>query len=260
MEEIQSYIPVQKNGDKQILDNHRPVSLLPICGKIFEKLLFSSISKFLDNNNLLSSNQSGFKPSYSCEYQLVSLFHDIYASFDCCSSFDVRGIFMDISKTFDRVSHEGLIYKLQSLGISGLPPKYIETFLSNRVQRVLLNGQSSSWSPVLAGMPQGIYLLSLAYNNDLSKNPLSFAKFFADDTFVFSNVHDISLSSLQLNDDLVKISNWAYQWKMSFNPEVTKQAQEEVFSQKSQKFTHATVYFSNSPVAKGSCKKLWAFV
>ena len=109
---------------------------------------------------------------------------------------------------------------------------------------------------MLAGVPQGIYLLSLAYNNDLSKNPLSFAKFFTDDTFVFSNVHDISLSSLQLNDDLIKISNWAYQWKMSFNPEVTKQAQEVFFSQKSQKFTHATVYFSNSPVAKGSCKKI----
>ena len=70
-------IPVHKKGDKQIIDNYGPVSLLPICGKIFEKLLFNSIFKFLDDNNLLSSNQSGFRPSGSCEYQLLSIVHDI---------------------------------------------------------------------------------------------------------------------------------------------------------------------------------------
>ena len=130
-------IPVHKKGDKQIIDNYRPVSLLPICGKIFEKLLFNSIFKFLDDNNLLSSNQSGFRPSDSCEYQLLSIVHDIYASFDCCPSLEVRGVFLDISKAFDRVWHEGLIYKLQSLGISGLPLKCIESFLSNISQRLI---------------------------------------------------------------------------------------------------------------------------
>ena len=94
-------IPVHKKGDKQIIDNYRPVSLRPICGKIFEKLLFNSVFKFLDDNNLLSFNQSGFRPSNSCEYQLLSIVHDIYASFDCCPSLAVRGIFLDISKTFD---------------------------------------------------------------------------------------------------------------------------------------------------------------
>ena len=92
--------------------------------------------KFLDDNNLLSSNQSGFRPSDSCEYQLLSIVHDIYASFDCCPSLEVRGVFLDISKAFDRVWHEGLIYKLQSLGISGLPLKCIESFLLNRFQMV----------------------------------------------------------------------------------------------------------------------------
>ena len=99
-------------------------------------------------------------------------------------------------------------------------------------------------------MPQGSVLgplLFLVYINDLSKNLSSTAKLFADDTSVFSIVH-ISLSSLQLNDDLIKISNWAYQWKMSFNPKDTKQAQEVVFSLKRQKVTHPTVYFNNSPV------------
>ena len=162
------------------------------------------------------------------------------------------------SKVFARVWHEVLTYKLQSLRISGLPLKCMERFLSNRFQRVLLNGQSSSWSPVLAGVPQGSVLgplLFSLYINDLSKNLSSTAKLFADDTSIFSVVHDISLSLLQLNDDLVKISNWAYQWKMPFNPEVTKQAQEVVSSRKSQKVTHPTVYFNNSPVTRSSSQK-----
>ena len=130
-------IPVHKKSDKQIIDNYRPVSLLPICGKMFEKLLFNSIFKFLDDNNIFSSNESGFRPSDSCEYQLLPIVHDIYASFDCCPSLEVRGVFLDISKAFDRVWHEGLIYKLQSLGISGLPLKCIESFLSNISQRLI---------------------------------------------------------------------------------------------------------------------------
>ena len=123
-------ISVHKKGDKQTIDNYRPVSPLPICGKMFEKLLSNSIIKVLDNN-LFSSNQSGFRPLDSCEYQFLSIVHDIYA-FDCCPSLEVRGIFLDISKAFDGIKHEGLIFKLQSLGISGLPLKCIESFLSNR--------------------------------------------------------------------------------------------------------------------------------
>ena len=95
----------------------------------------------------------------------------------------------------------------------------------------------------------------LVYINDLSKNLSSTAKLFGDDTSIFSVVHDISLSSLQLNDDLIKIFNWAYQWKMSFNPEVTEQAQEVVFSCKSQKVTHPIVHFKNFPVIQNSSQK-----
>ena len=77
-------ILVYKKGDKKIIGNYRSASLLPICDEIFEKLLFNSIIKFLHDNNLCSSNQSGFRPSDSCEYQLYLIVHDIYASFDYC--------------------------------------------------------------------------------------------------------------------------------------------------------------------------------
>ena len=124
-------VPVHKKGDKQIVNNYRPVSLLPICSKILEKIIFDSIMRFLNENKLLSDAQSGFRPSDSCEYQLLSIVHDIYKSFDCNPPLEVRGIFLDISKAFDRVWHDGLIYKIKSFGISSTPLKLIET-LSNK--------------------------------------------------------------------------------------------------------------------------------
>ena len=84
-------VPVFKKGDKQILKNYRPISLLPVCGKIFEKLIFNEMFKFFIENDLISPNQSGFKPGDSCINQLLSITHDIYKSFDC--GYEVRGVF-----------------------------------------------------------------------------------------------------------------------------------------------------------------------
>ena len=225
-------VPVHKKGDKQIVDNYRPVSLLPILGKIFERVIFNPIFEYLEENNLLCPNQSGFRLSDSCEYQHLSILHEIYKSFDCNPPKDVRGIFLDLSKAFDRVWHDGLIYKIKRIGITGNSLKLIESFLSNRFQRVVLNGQSSSWAPVSAGVTQGSILgplFFLIYINDLSKDISSTVKLFADDTSIFSVVDDVNVSVVQLNNDLLKISKWAYQWKMSFNPDVSKQAQEVAF-------------------------------
>ena len=136
-------VPVHKKGDKQIVNNYRPVSLLPICSKILEKIIFDSIMRFLNENKLLSDAQSGFRPSDSCEYQLLSVVQDIYKSFDCNPPLEVGGMFLDISKVFGRVWLNGFIYKIKSFGISDSPLKLIENFSSNRYQKVLLNGQSS---------------------------------------------------------------------------------------------------------------------
>ena len=101
---------------------------------------FYSIYEFLEENDLLFDHQSGFRPSDSCEYQLLSIVHDIYISFDCIPPLDVRGIFLDICKVFDRVWHDGLIYKVKCIGINGMFLKLITSFLENRFQRVVLNG------------------------------------------------------------------------------------------------------------------------
>ena len=117
MEKSQCGSDPHKKNDNQCIKNYRPVSLLSICSKIFERLLFNELYKFLNENDLLSSNQSGFRPGDSCINQHLSIAHEIYQSFD--NDLEVRGVFLDISKVFDKVWHEGLILKLSRNGISG---------------------------------------------------------------------------------------------------------------------------------------------
>ena len=131
-------------------------------------------------------------------------------------------------------------------------------FLSFRKQRVVLNGQVSQWTSIGVGVPQGSILgplIFLIYINDLSDDPSTNAKLFADDTSLFSVVRNINTSAVHLNNDLRKISNWAFQWKMSFNPDPTKQAQEVIFSRKHQKISHPSIYFSNNPIESVSSQK-----
>ena len=205
-------VPVHKKGDKQCLKNYRPVSLLPICGIILERLIFNEMFRFFIENNLISSNQSGFKPGDSCINHLLSITHGICKSFD--DGFEVRVVFLDISKAFDKVRHKGIIFKLKQNGISGKLLSVLSDFLKDRKQRVILNGQVSSWTGVNAGVPQESILgplLFLVYINDLADGLSSNAKLFADDTSLFSVIHDVDTSANELNNDLYQINKWAFQ-------------------------------------------------
>ena len=251
-------IPVHKKNDKQLVNNYRPVSLLPIFGKIFEKIIFNQIYNFLLEENLLNSNQSGFRPSDSCINQLLAITHEIFEAFDCNPSLEIRSVFLDISKAFDKVWHEGLLYKLKSMGISGELYNFLESYLSGRFQRVLLNGKSSLWKPILAGVPQGSILgplLFLVYINDLPNGLKSNAKLFADDTSLFTIVKDRNVNANILNNDLQLISQWAYKWKMLFNPDPKKPAQEVLFSRKNQIQNHPTISLNNVQVERTTYQK-----
>ena len=226
-------VSIHKKGDKQTLKNYRPVSLLPICGKILERLVFNEMFEFFIENRLISSSQSGFKPGDSCINQLLSITHEIYSYFD--EGLEVRSGFLAISKAFDKMWHDGIIFKLTQNSISGNLLNLLRDFLNDRKQGVVLNGQFSIWKSVNAGVPQGSilgHLLFLIYINDLTEGLSSNAKLFADDTSLFSVIHDIQTSANNLNKYLERISQWATQWKMNFNPDTTKQAQEVNFSRK----------------------------
>ena len=211
---------------------------------------------FFIENDLISQYQSGFKPGDSCINQLLSITHKIYQSFD--EGFDVGSVFLDIFKAFDKVWHDGLIFKLKQNGVSRNLLNLLSNFLRNRKQKVVLNGHTSSWADVNAEVPQGSILgpvLFLIYINDLADGLSSNAKLFADDTSLFSVVHNANTAAKQLNNDLVKISRWAYQWKMSFNPYSTKQAQEVVFSRKTKKEYHPPLAFNNNNVPETNSQK-----
>ena len=178
--------------------------------------------------------------------------------FDWNPTLETRAVFLDILKAFDKVWHKDLLFKLELMGISGDLLNLMESFVSERFQIVLLNGQSSVWASVKAGVPQGSILgplLFLIYINDLFDGITSSVKLFGNDTYILSAIHDISYSASNLNSDLQKISEWAFKWKMSFNPDSTKQAQGVIFSQKMIMPSHPLIKLINLPVQNASSQK-----
>ena len=208
---------------------------------------FRWVLRTLDIINILSSSPV----IYYHPNQLISITSDIYRNFERHD--DTRAIFLDISKAFDKVWHDGLIHKLKCNGISGSLLRFFENYISNRHQGVTLNGTESSWRSISAGVPQGSVLgplLFLVYINDLTENIKSQMRLFADDSSVFTPVTDVLVTHEQLVKDLETVSNWGYQWKMVFNPDITKQAVEVIFSVKKKKPHHPDLNFNGIPVAR----------
>ena len=112
-------VPVHKKEDKNLLKNYRPISLLPIFGKIFERILFKDLFNYFHKNQFFTKCQSGFLLGGSSISQLLSIVHDINSSFDCDPTIDVRGVFLDISKAFDKVWHDRILFKLKTYSING---------------------------------------------------------------------------------------------------------------------------------------------
>ena len=163
----------------------------------------------------------------------------------------MRGVFLDISKAFDKVWHDGLIFKLKSYGVEGELLLLLKNYLHNRDQRIILNGQTSEWNRIYSGVPQGSVLgplLFLIYINDLPDGITSMCKIFPDDTSLFPKVLDVNKSVVELNAD---------QWKMKFNPGHNKQANEVIFSRKSisQNLSHPPIKSNERIIAKCNQQK-----
>ena len=209
--------PVYKKGDKTLAGNYRPVSLTSIACKMLEHIILSYINKSLN----LSSHQHGFRHGLSCTTQLVTVVHDLMDANN--ENQQIHAAVLDFSKAFDKVSHSLLIVKLLGAGVHHSIVYWIQNFLSNRFQKVIINGHASAPLKVHSGVPQGSVLgptLFLIYIDKVgSVLKHSTIRLFADDALLYSRIgnhHDC----INFQSDLTALENWASESKMIFN--VTK--------------------------------------
>ena len=222
---VSSVVPVFKNvGERSTAKNYRPVSLLSVVSKVFEKLVNNRIVDHLEKCGLFSDFRYGFRSSRSTADLLIVVSDRIARAFNRSGA--TRAVALDISKAFDRVWHAGLLHKLKSYGISGQIFGLISSFLSNRRLRVVLDGKSSQEYPVNAGVPQGSILgptLFLLYINDLPDDVICNIAIYADDTTLYSKCNQASdlwqqleLAS-ELESDLRDTVDWGRKWLVDFN-------------------------------------------
>ena len=210
-------IPLFKKGSRNKSVNYRPVSLTSVICKVLETIIRDHMMDFLIKHKLINPSQHGFLKARSCLTNLLCFFEEITKWVDEGSPVDV--IYLDFQKAFDKVPHQRLILKLKSHGMGNSIINWIEQWLKDRRQRIVVDGEVSSWKPVLSGVPQGSVLgpiLFLVYINDLEEGVTGNILKFADDTKLFRKVKEIG-DKQKLQDDIDKFVKWSEKWQMLFN-------------------------------------------
>ena len=212
--------PIFKKGPKADPSNYRPVSLTSVPGKLMESVIKDSMMAHLRRSRIISGTQHGFMPHKSCTTNLLEFLETATKLVDEGRSLDI--IYLDFAKAFDLVPKLRLIKKLQAHGFTGKVLKWISAWLSNRQQRVVLNGQQSSWIQVTSGVPQGSILgpiLFTIFINDLDEGVDEVVKIlvkFADDTKLGHAV-DTDQEREAFQTALDTLCSWAETWNMRFN-------------------------------------------
>ena len=195
---VAKVIPIYKKGDSKSINNYRPISILSTINKIFEKILHTRLTNYIENFNLLYKYQFGFRKNHSTEHALIEIVDQIRFSID--NSQLTCGIFIDLSKAFDTVDHNILLGKLEHYGIRGNALKLFKSYLSNRNQYTVTENNKSQISNIECGVPQGSVLgplFFILFINDLPNCcPLGKVRIFADDTNVFFQCNDIKSSCI----------------------------------------------------------------
>ena len=221
--------PILKKGDKSLMENYRPISILPALSKIFEKVLHSQLHEYFENNNLYFSSQYGFRERHSTELAALELIDRITLAMD--QNETPINIYIDLSKAFDSINHDILLSKLQYYGIHGISLKLCSSYLTNRKQYVQIDDDKSHLLNIVTGIPQGSVLgplLFIIFINDLAMASKYFHMInYADDTTLFASYKahsqsDNSNIDRTLNSELSKIDLWLKVNKLAINTSKTK--------------------------------------
>ena len=200
-------VPIFKKDSKLDYSNYRPISLLSNTEKILEKLMYSRLYIFLNNNNIIYTLQLGFRQQYSTSYALINITENIrkaldYGNIGCA-------LFVYLQKAFDTVDNQILLAKLNHYGICGVSNDWVKSYLSNRNQNVSINGFDSGLTTINCGVPQGSVLgslLFLLYINQAEK--FCRVHHFSDDTNLLFLSNSIKKLSKLVNADLKHLVNW----------------------------------------------------
>ena len=211
-------VPIFKKNDKTEVGNYRPVSILSVISKIFERVVYDQIENYLHKHNLLFEFQSGFRKGFSTETCLIHLSDFIRIQNDKGNL--VGMVLLDLQKAFDTVDHSILLMKLKALGLSSDILNWFKSYLSDRQQLVDISGTFSSTKTVTCGVPQGSILgplLFLIYVNDMSAVVKNKLLQYADDSAILVSGKDINYIENELTNDLNRVSNWLTDNKLSLH-------------------------------------------
>ena len=210
-------IPLFKKGSRNKSVNYRPVSLTSVISKLLETIIRDHMMDFLIKHKLINPSQHGFLKAKSCLTNELCFLEEITKCVDDGSPVDA--IYLDFQKAFDKVPHQRLILKLKSHGMGNSIINWIEQWLTDRRQMVVVDGEVSSCKSVLSGVPQGSVLgpiLFLVFINDLEERATGKILKFADDTKLFRKAKEIG-DKKKLQDDIDKLVKWSENWQMLFN-------------------------------------------
>ena len=220
---IAKVIPIYKKSDAENFSNYRPVSVLPCFSKILERLVFNRCINFIDEYDILNEQQFGFRAKHSTYMAVMQVIDKIHNAAESDES--TLGIFLDLSKAFDTIDHNILLYKLKHYGFRGVVYEWFVSYLENRKQYVSFKNNKSDLMNIICGVPQGSILgplLFILYVNDIVNTSHVFNfTLFADDTTILYSHKDLETQVPTINRELSEVSNWFKTNKLSVNASKT---------------------------------------
>ena len=235
---IAKIIPIFKSGNQEIMNNYRPISLLPAFSKLLEKLVYKKLTSFLESYKILYKHQYGFRKKHSTIHPILHLLKYIAENNDKPTKDLTLAVFIDLSKAFDTICHSTLLKKLNFYGIRGITNSWFHSYLTQRKQYTIINNCKSALEDITCGVPQGSILgpiLFLIYINDIQHSTSLNLLSYADDTTIYSSNSNADILYAETNKELIKLDDWFRANKLSLN---VKKTNYSIFSPT--KFTQET--------------------